>query len=198
MFGEPGDRLRRRLADHAADDAGDVRVDAREGADHGQRRSGRAQADADAAELLEIDRAAAQDQRAVGEVDVAQHASLIGRGRGQRIDQAEHVGLGSGGGGAESQHGDGRRGDPALTSKRTDSSGGVRRGLRLRVRHAPAAVTADRRAHASGARHTTSARKRFPEGGISDPTLYRGRVQWRIRSNPEVWSHEPVVAVIVV
>src|SRR5688572_32369874 len=45
--------------------------------------------------------AAAHEQRAVREVDVAQHTSLIRRGRGQRIDEAEHVGLGSGGSGAE-------------------------------------------------------------------------------------------------
>ena len=147
MFGKPGDGLWRRFADHAADNAGDVRVDAREGADDCQRRSGRAQPDADAAELLEIDRAAAQDQRAVREVDVAQHASLIGRGRGQRIDQAEHVGLGTGGRGAESQHGDHRRAIRADLEAH-GQLGGVRRGLRLRIRHASAAVTADRHAQA--------------------------------------------------
>ena len=73
-------------------DAGDVRVDARERANHRQRRAGRAQPDADAAQLLEIDGAAARDQRAVREIGVAQHAALIGRRGGERIDQPQHVG----------------------------------------------------------------------------------------------------------
>ena len=163
--------------------AGDVRVDARERANHGQRRTARAQADADAAQLLEVDGAAARDQRAVREIDVAQHAALIGRGGGERIDQTRARRSSGPAAAARNPSTETVAGLSGLTSKRTDSSaeyGGV---LRLRIRHAPAAVAADRQRQGC-ARHTTSARKRISGKPHIGPNTIPVTRRWPIRSEP--------------
>ena len=106
-LGYPAERLRAGLGHHAAHHARHVGEDPRERA---HQRIGGADADADAAQLFEVNRAAARHQRAGRLIDVAEHATLVGRRGREGIHQAEDVfPVGAGGGGAESQHRDGGR-----------------------------------------------------------------------------------------
>ena len=177
-LGEKIERLRRRLGDHAAHHAGDVGEDARVEA---QQRLARAEADADAGELLEIDRAAARDERAGRLVDVTQGAPLIGgRGR-QRIDQSQHVGA--------RPVRPPRRGIPSTdtvgclpsaTSNRIDSSADIRltaawaSGGRAPLSQAATRAPAAKTAAAARVRRSANGRDMSVEPGTQHYNFYGG------------------------
>ena len=195
VLGQRGERLRRRLGDHAADDAGDVR-DRRAGTvgitvaarrpRPGRRRRRRAPADR---------RAAAGHKRAGRQIDVAQHAALH-RARPRPADRP---------GPARRCRPDRppRRGSPAptpsaapsVTSNLTDSSAETSAGCVCASGRAPPPSQAAR------CRRAAPGTRRAPESGVRKAAYWTQhytalRGAWRIRGRAPESSPGRVACVI--